>query len=109
MKKAAAVLVALMIMVCGISALAAGKTLTREEAMQAALNYAGLKAEQVTFTKVKTDTDDGRRVYEIGFISGGIKYDMDVDMLTGRISDVDLDRFGGFDHDDDWDDVCDFD
>ena len=110
MKKLVAVIAAVVMMVCGVSALAAGKTLTREEAMKAALDYAGLNAEQVTFTKVQRDRDDGRQVWEIEFISGGIEYEMDVDLITGRITDTDRDRFDGFDYDDDdLDDRFDFD
>ena len=81
-----------------------------EEAMQAALDYAGLKAEQVTFTKVQMDRDDGRQVYEIEFVYNGIEYEMNVDILTGRIFDTDKDHFDRYDrHDHDWDDLFDFD
>ena len=74
------------------------------------LDFAGLKADQVTFTKVKPDRDDGRMVYEIEFVYNGIEYEMDVDQLTGRITDFDKDYFHGHDRDDDdWDDFFDFD
>ena len=112
MKKLMAVIVAVMMMVGCASAFAAGNTMTREEAMQAALDYAGLKAEQVTFTKVQMDRDDGRQVYEIEFVCNGIEYEMDVDIHTGRIYDTDRDYFDRYDHDDyddDWDDWFDFD
>jgi len=108
MKKLVAVIAALMMMVSGVSAFAAGNTLTREEAMKAALDYAGLTADQVTFTKVVQDRDDGRLVWEIEFFCGGTEYDMDVDARSGRISDFDRDRFDGYDRDDD-DDWFDFD
>ena len=82
--------------------------------MQAALDYAGLKADQVTVTKCHQDYDDGRQVWEIEFVHNGIEYEMNVDMQTGRIFDADRDCFDHFDHDDhdddfDLDDIFDFD
>ena len=110
MKKLMAVIVAVMMMAGCVSAFAAGNPMTEEEAMQAALDYAGLKAEQVTFTKVQMDRDDGRQVYEIEFVYNGIEYEMNVDILTGRIFDTDKDHFDRYDrHDHDWDDLFDFD
>ena len=112
MKKLMAVIVAVMMTVGCASAFAAGNAMTKEEAVQAALDYAGLKAGQVTFTRVQMDRDDGRQVYEIKFVCNGIEYEMDVDVLTGRIYDTDqdcFDRYDHDDHDDDWDDWFDFD
>ena len=115
MKKLVAVIAAVMMMVCGVSAFAAGNALTKEQAMQAALDYAGLKADQVTVTKCHQDYDDGRQVWEIEFVHNGIEYEMNVDMQTGRIFDADRDCFDHFDHDDhddddfDLDDIFDFD
>ena len=114
MKKLVAVIVAVMMMAGCFSALAAG-SMTKEQAMQAALDYAGLKADQVTFTWVEKDWDDGREVYEVKFVSGGIEYEMNVDILTGRICDADRDHFDRYDdhdrydRDGDWDDWFDFD
>ena len=110
MKKLVAVIVAVMMMAGCISALAAG-SMTKEQAMQAALEYTGLKAEQVTFTWVEKDWDDGREVYEVKFVSGGIEYEMNVDIRTGRIYDADRDHFDRDDDDDrfDRDDWFDFD
>jgi uncharacterized membrane protein YkoI len=112
MKKLMAIITALMVMAGCAFAFAAETTLTREEAMQAALDYAGLKAEQVSFTRIQMDLDDGRRIYEIEFIYNGIEYEMDVDIYTGRVFEADRDCFDRYDyddHDDDWDDWFDFD
>ena len=109
MKKMIAVITALMIMVCGCAAaFAEQKTLTREEAMEIVLDYAGLKEEEVRFTKVHPDRDDGRLIYEIEFIFNGIEYEFDVDALTGRILETDMDR-PDYDRDFDLDDLFDFD
>ena len=108
MKKLVAMIVAVMMMAGCISAFAAG-SMTKEQAVQAALDYAGIKADQVTFTRVHRDMDDGRQVYEVEFVAGGIEYDVNVDIRTGRVFDVDRDHFDRYDDNDDWDDWFDFD
>ena len=113
MKKLIAVALVAIMMVCGCAAACAEqKALTPEEAKTIVLNYAGLTADQVTFTKCREDRDDGRMVYEIEFFANGVEYDFDVDIYTGRITDSDRDydrddRYG--DHDFDLDDIFDFD
>jgi uncharacterized membrane protein YkoI len=113
MKKLIAVALVAIMVVCGCTAACAEqKALTPEEAKTIALNYVGLTADQVTFVKCYTDWDDGRQVYEIKFLAGTTEYEMDVDLLTGRITDYDADRNEHHDHhhdDDDWDDFFDFD
>ena len=106
MKKMMAGLLAVMLMVCCVSAFAEGKALTKEEAMKTAAEYAGLRQDQVQFTKVRQDWDDGRQVYEIEFICDGVEYEMDVDVMTGRVTDFKrerCDRYDDHDWDDDWD------
>ena len=116
MKKLIAVALVAIMVACGCAAACAEqKALTPEEAKTIVLNYAGLTADQVTFTKCWEDRDDGRLVYEIEFYANGIEYDFDVDLYTGRIVDSDRDndrddRFDRYDdHDFDLDDIFDFD
>ena len=110
MKKLIAGIAALMLLVCGCTAAFADQNnLTREEAMKVALDYTGLKENQVTFTKAKMDREDGRKVWEIDFISNGIEYEFDVDVRTGLITKADRDRYPDYDHDDIFDDWFDFD
>lgn len=105
MKKLIAGIAALMILVCGCAAFAEGSPLTREEAVQAALYSAGVKEDQATFTKISMDRDDGRAVWEIDFVSGGIEYELDIDALTGRVLECSKERYDGWDDDRyDWDD-----
>ena len=86
MKKLIASLVAIMILVCGCTAAFADQnSVTREEAIQIALERVGLKEEAVTFTKIELDRDDGRQIWEIEFISAGVEYDFDIDARTGNI------------------------
>lgn len=118
MKKMFAVLmVVAMMLALGATAFAAGRGLTVDQAKQAALDYAGVKASEATFTKAHRDWDDGREVYEIEFYVGSTEYEMDVDVLTGRITDFNIEYHGGYGqpggvygyHDDDWDDWFDWD
>ena len=114
MKKLVSFIAALAAMVCGcVTALADQKPVTREEAIRIALSDAGLKEDQVTFTKVRMDSDDGRQAWEIDFVKGRIEYEYEVDLRTGRIleSDRDFDNRPDLDddRDDDWDDWFDFD
>ena len=127
MKKAVAVVLAvMMVLVLSVSAFAARGPLTLEEAKQAALEYAGVKASEATFTKAHRDFDDGHEVYEIEFYANGTEYEMDVDANTGRILEFSTEYHGGYnmrpsngygryydddmyDHDFDLDDLFDWD
>ena len=114
MKKVIAVaMVAVMMAVGCTAACAERKALTPEEARAIALEYTGLTADQVTFVKCHTDWEDGQQVYEIKFCAGNTEYEIKVDLFTGRIYSFDTDRNEHHgrhhDHDDDWDDLFDFD
>ena len=63
---------------------------------QVALDYAGVKAADATFTKAHRDYDDGRQVYEIEFYANNTEYDMDVDVNTGRVTDFSTEYHGGY-------------
>ena len=107
MKKfVAAMLVGIMVVMMAAGALAQG-AVTLEQAKQAALNRAGVKASEVRFTKAHQDYDDGRKVYELEFWKSNTEYDMEVDAATGRIRDYDVD-YHGYEFDDDFDDMFDF-
>ena len=85
MKKfVAAMLVGIMVVMMAAGALAQGNV-TLEQAKQAALNRAGVKASEVRFTKAHQDYDDGRKVFELEFWKGNTEYDVDIDAATGRI------------------------
>ena len=92
MKKAVAmVLVVVMMLALGVTAFAANGPLTMEQAKQVALDYAGVKAADANFTKAHRDYDNGREVYEIEFYVGSTEYDLDVDVLTGNVTDFSVD------------------
>ena len=97
MKKAVAMaMVVVMMLAFGVTAFAANGPLTVEQAKQAALDYAGVKAAEATFTKAHRDWDNGREVYEIELYANNTEYDMDVDVNTGRIMSFSKEYYGGY-------------
>lgn len=115
MKKLMAVIAAVMMMAGCASAFAAGSVTTKEEALQAAMDFAGLRAEQVTYSTAYQDYDDGRKEWDVRIVSGGVEYEFEIDIATGRIREADRDYYGYDDRDDDhyydcdYDDIFDFD
>ena len=56
-----------------------------EKAKSIALQDAGLKSADVTFTEAKLDNSNKNKDYDIEFISGDKKYDYDIDAISGKI------------------------
>ena len=99
MKKAVAgVMTFVMMLALSATSFAAGGRLTLEEAKQTALARAGVNASEANFTKAYQNWDDGREVYEIEFYVNGTEYDMDVDVLTGNVTDFSMDYHGGYNY-----------
>ncbi len=69
----------------------AATEITKEQALQIALDHAGLKKSDVAFSKVKKDFDDGRQQYDVEFHVGFNEYNYDIDASTGQIVDFDID------------------
>ncbi len=63
-----------------------------EKAKEKALEHAGYKAKEVTFTKSKLDKEDGVSIYEIEFYAGGLEYEYEVNAATGKIVDYDVEE-----------------
>ncbi len=66
---------------------AVAKELSRDEAINIALNHAGLTRSQVVFDDVELDYDDGRKKWEIEFDHGNWEYEYDIDAANGSILD----------------------
>ena len=64
---------------------------TKDQALQIALDHAGLSAKDVTLPKVKKDHDDGKEVYEVEFHVGFYEYSYNIDVATGVILDFEID------------------
>ena len=62
-----------------------------EAAKQAALEDAGVSADDAIFTKEKTDIDDGQTVYDLEFYVGNTEYDYEIIATTGQIKDKSID------------------
>lgn len=70
---------------------AAQSTVTLDEAKAAALEYAGLDASEVKFTKAELDYDDGVPEYEIEFRHSGKEYEFKIDAYSGEILEAEID------------------
>lgn len=66
-------------------------TITIEDAKAIALEYAGLTASDVKFTKTELDYDDGRAEYEIEFKYGMKEYEFKIDAASGKILEAEID------------------
>ena len=56
-----------------------------EAAKTAALEYAGVTADDAVYLRAEFDYEDGIMVYEVDFIAGSYEYTVDVNALTGEI------------------------
>ena len=65
--------------------------ITKEEALQAALDHAGYKKADVKFPSVKKDIEDGQEVWEVKFYVGFYEYDYDIAVSDGQILEFDID------------------
>lgn len=68
--------------------------ITEAKAKEIALSDAGVKESDTAYLKVKTDYDDGVKVYEVEFYAGGTEYDYEIDAQTGKIRGMDHDAEG---------------
>ena len=62
-----------------------------ETAKAIAADHAGVSVEEVQFTKVKQDTEDGLVVYEIEFTKDGKEYEYTIDAATGAVLEFEVD------------------
>lgn len=65
-------------------------TITVEEAKAAALEYAGINASEVKFTKAELDYENGTVEYEIEFNYGRKKYEIKIDAYSGEILETEI-------------------
>ena len=62
-----------------------------ERAKSIALANAGLRASDVTISKIKHEWDDGIQVYDVEFYYMNMEYEYEIDALTGRIISKEID------------------
>ena len=63
----------------------ASTNLTSEAAKKIALNHAKVLENNVTFTKIKLNTSNGKSVYNIQFFVNGKEYNYTIDANTGKV------------------------
>lgn len=64
---------------------------SREQALEIALEHAGLTADQVTGLRAEYDTDHGYPEYDVEFRYGKWEYDYEIDAETGEILSFSMD------------------
>ena len=65
-------------------------SITDQQALEIALQHAGLTQAEISRAKVKKDLDDGRWEYEIEFRVGWREYEYTIDATTGKIIEYDI-------------------
>ncbi len=73
------------------SAAASSDVLSQSKAKSIVLADAGVSASSASFIRVHLDRDDGVRVYEIEFTAGDMEYEYEINAVTGKIRDRDVD------------------
>ncbi len=59
--------------------------ISKADARSRALQDAGVKAGDATFTKTKLDYENGKQVYEIEFVTATMEYDYELDAESGAV------------------------
>lgn len=75
-----------------VPAQAQKSTITGEDAQQIALDYVGLKADQVQRLRTGFEVDDGIPQYDVEFLEGDWEYEFEIDANTGKILSFDKDH-----------------
>ena len=73
------------------SAASSSDILSKSKAQSIALADAGVSSSAAKFIRVELDRDDGTRVYEIEFTAGDLEYEYEINAVTGKIRDRDVD------------------
>lgn len=60
--------------------------MTEREACRAALREAGLEEQAVSFVSCRTSEAFGRRLYDVVFNGGGLRWEASVDRDTGEVA-----------------------
>ena len=62
-----------------------GKLIGKTAAKSKALKHAGLSQSQISRLEIELDYENGRRIYEVEFISGNKEYEYEIDAYSGAI------------------------
>ncbi len=69
-----------------------GDCMSREEALAIAYEAAGVKEEDVKRPKIELDREGKTYVYEIEFKSGGMEYEYEINAVTGKVIEFDVEK-----------------
>lgn len=79
-----------------------GKVISKEKAQEIALKRIDLSAEKADFVKVDIDKEDNTYKYEVKIFAGDMKYEVEIDVKSGAVLDVDLEHIDPNDIDDEY-------
>ena len=90
LKKRIGILVVLMLLVVGVLSQVNGTIygdsyIGESAAKSAAYTHANVVESDVVFVKAKLDWDDGQAIYDVDFYTKNMKYEYEIDGLTGKI------------------------
>ena len=78
-------------MIVGTAACVSAAGITADAAKKAALDSVGLTEQQVVFLPETQEFDDGRQIFDVDFlVPGEMKYEFDIDAVTGAIVEQDI-------------------
>lgn len=69
------------------------EVISEEDAKSAALNDANLTEAEVTFTKIKLDTEDFVKVYDVEFYTADSEYDYEINASDGTVKEKSVEIF----------------
>ena len=69
----------------------AGGTITDRQALEIALQHAGVQESSISRQEIKMDYEHGKQVFEVGFHVGRTEYDYDIDAASGEILEFEVD------------------
>lgn len=79
--------------------------ISKDKAKEIALSHAGVSASKISDYSIEVDTENGIKIYEIDFKSGGYEYEYDINAATGSVMRCDKEADNDQDdHDEDHDD-----
>ena len=70
------------------------EAITMEQAKACAYQHAGIAADTIQYCTVKSDWENGKLVYEVEFVSGGVEYDCDILAEDGSVVQYSFDDKG---------------
>lgn len=84
---------------------ASSSGISKAKAKEIALSHAGVSASKISDYSIEVDTENGIKIYEIDFKSGGYEYEYDINAATGSVMRYDKEADNDHDeHDEDHDD-----